>query len=95
MQDASLATRAKVSYLAVAGPQTVGNAIPYANTLVQRQCNAIVGVGQTQVDAINEIAAANKSAKFIVVGGTSSAANVTAVAADRPAVAQLIKGLVH
>ncbi|HJP77253.1 MAG TPA: hypothetical protein VJ914_23490 [Pseudonocardiaceae bacterium] len=95
MQDASLATHAKVSYLAVAGPQTVGNAIPYANTLLQRQCNVIVGIGQSQVDAINQAAPANKTAKFIVVGGSSGAPNVTTVAADRPAVAQLITGLVH
>ena len=95
MQDASLATHAKVSYLAVAGPQTVGNAIPYANTLLQRQCNVILGVGQSQVDAINQAAPANKSARFVVVGASSNAPNVTAVAADRSAIAQLVKALVH
>jgi hypothetical protein len=99
MQDASLATHAKVSYLAVAGPQTVGNAIPYANTLLQRQCNVIVGIGASQVDAVNATATANKAAKFVIVGGSSSAPNVTVVAADpaaqvRPSVAHLTQGLV-
>ena len=34
MEQASLATHAKVSYLAVAGPQTSGNALPFLGSLL-------------------------------------------------------------
>jgi hypothetical protein len=81
MQDASLATHAKVSYLAVAGPQTEGNAEPYANTLIQRHCSLIVGVGQSQVDAVEAAARAHPHSRFAVVGGPA-AHNVTAIAAN-------------
>jgi basic membrane lipoprotein Med (substrate-binding protein (PBP1-ABC) superfamily) len=100
MQDASLATRAKVSYLAVTGPQTVGNAVPYTNTLLARQCNVVVvAVGQSQVDAIYQTAPSHPGAKFVVVGG-QSVANVTALPAGpaaevRSSVANLIMNLVR
>jgi basic membrane lipoprotein Med (substrate-binding protein (PBP1-ABC) superfamily) len=99
MQDASLATRAKVSYLAVTGPQTVGNAVPYTNTLLARQCNVVVAVGQSQVDAIYQTAPSHPGATFVVVGGQSGA-NVTALptgpaAEVRSSVANLIMKLVR
>src|ERR1700741_4589429 len=70
MQDASTATRAKVSYLAVTGPQTEGNALPYVNTLLQRQCSLIIGVGEPEVDAVESAAKNHPAARFAVVGGT-------------------------
>jgi basic membrane lipoprotein Med (substrate-binding protein (PBP1-ABC) superfamily) len=97
MQDASLATHAKVSYLAVAGPQTDGNAEPYANTLVQRHCSLVIGAGRSQVDAVETVAKANSHARFAVAGG-AAAANVTALAsnpssAERSSIASLIREL--
>jgi hypothetical protein len=100
MQDASLATRAKVSYLAVAGPQTLGNAEPYANTLLQRQCSLVIGVGQSQVDAVEAVAKTHPNALFAVLSATTTVNNVTAVApgtpsAVRESTAAMVKGLVH
>jgi hypothetical protein len=97
MQDASLATKAKVSYLAVAGPQTTGNAVPYANTLLQRRCSLVIGVGQPQVDAVTSTARSHPKNRFAVVGGNGSA-NVTALPtgsanAMRSAIATMIKDL--
>ena len=96
MQDASLATHAKVSYLAVAGPQTTGNAEPYANTLVERHCSLVIGVGKSQVDAIESIAKANPHTRFAVVDGPAKV-NVTAItptgSADQPSIDSLIRRL--
>jgi basic membrane lipoprotein Med (substrate-binding protein (PBP1-ABC) superfamily) len=94
MQDASLATHAKVSYLAVAGPQTEGNAEPYANTLVQRQCSLIIAVGQSQVAAVESVARTHPRSRFAVAGG-HAASNVTVLDADRQrtSVDSLIEGL--
>jgi basic membrane lipoprotein Med (substrate-binding protein (PBP1-ABC) superfamily) len=97
MQDASLATKAKVSYLAVAGPQTSGNAEPYANTLLQRRCSLVIGVGKSQVDAVAAAARSHPKSRFAVVGGDGGG-NVTSVPtgtadAVRSAVATMIKGL--
>jgi basic membrane lipoprotein Med (substrate-binding protein (PBP1-ABC) superfamily) len=78
MQDASTATRAKVSYLSVTGPQTTGNALPYVNTLLQRQCSLIIGVGKPEVDAIESAAKDHPKARFAVVGGAPGS-NVAAV----------------
>lgn len=44
MQAASLQSSGKVSFLSVYGPDTAANAVPYVNTLVQRQCNLVLAV---------------------------------------------------
>jgi basic membrane lipoprotein Med (substrate-binding protein (PBP1-ABC) superfamily) len=94
MQDASLATHAKVSYLAVAGPQTDGNARPYANTLVARHCSLVIGVGQSSVDAVELAAKVNPHKNFAVVGGRDTG-NVTVIAATaaRSSIDMLIRKL--
>lgn len=69
MQAASLKTSGKVSFLAVAGPDTVANAIPYLNTLVQRRCDLVLAVGAAEVGAVEAQARAFGSARFAVVGG--------------------------
>jgi basic membrane lipoprotein Med (substrate-binding protein (PBP1-ABC) superfamily) len=84
MQDASTATRAKVSYLSVTGPQAAGNALPYVNTLLQRQCSLIIGVGKPEVDAIESAAKDHPKARFAVIGGTPGN-NVAAVSTGTPA----------
>jgi hypothetical protein len=102
MQDASNATRAKVSYLAAAGPDTVGTALPYLAGLLQRHCDVILAVGQAEVAAANQQAPSNSGVHFIEVTGAGSAkgANVTVVengsaAEVRTTVANLVRGLVH
>jgi hypothetical protein len=100
MQDASLATHAKVSYLAVTGPQTPGNAQPYANTLLQRQCSLVIGVGQSQVDAVEAVARTHPTTKFAVETDSPTSTNITALTASTPttlraATAAVIKNLVN
>src|SRR5574340_860169 len=53
MEEASLATRAKVSYLPVAGPATVGAATPYLGSLVAQHCDVIIAVGAPETAAVN------------------------------------------
>jgi hypothetical protein len=79
MQDMSLATHVKVQYLQVTGEATVGNALPYLASLVQRQCKAVVAVGPAQVAAVAADAAKYPGVRFIVVDGHASGKNVTEV----------------
>ncbi|MFC0438388.1 BMP family ABC transporter substrate-binding protein [Kutzneria buriramensis] len=81
MQDASAATKAKVSYVAAAGPETVGNTAPYATSLLQRQCGVVVAVGQTRADAVLQYAPQYPNVRFVLVDAKGSGANVTTVAA--------------
>jgi basic membrane lipoprotein Med (substrate-binding protein (PBP1-ABC) superfamily) len=78
MQDASLKTHAKVSYLAVTGPPSLGNALPYATTLIQRQCNIIIALGDPQTEAITQTAPQHPEKQFITIGGTTHD-NITAI----------------
>ncbi|MFI9384799.1 hypothetical protein [Kutzneria sp. NPDC052558] len=93
MQDASSATKAKVSYLAATGPETVGNSSPYATSLLQRQCGVVVTVGQTRADTVLQYVGQYPNVRFVLVDGKGSGDNVTAVAAAdaRTGVAQAIE----
>jgi basic membrane lipoprotein Med (substrate-binding protein (PBP1-ABC) superfamily) len=95
LQDGSSAGRVKVSYLAVAGPQAVGNATPYANTLPRRRCSLVIAVRKSQVDAVAHAAPDHPEARFAVVGGHVDAGNVVTVpdGAVRSSVAGLVEGL--
>jgi basic membrane lipoprotein Med (substrate-binding protein (PBP1-ABC) superfamily) len=95
MQDASLATRARVSYLPVVGPDTVAAALPFAQSLIQRHCAVVVAVGQVEVGAAAKEAPDHSDIRFVLVGGTAGGANVSVVAAGprervRPAVAEVV-----
>ncbi|MFE6055315.1 BMP family ABC transporter substrate-binding protein [Kitasatospora sp. NPDC056446] len=80
MQDSSSATAGKVSSLPVIGDQSVGNAVPYANTLVARKCDVVLAAGSVQVQAVTQIAPANPAVRFLVVGEAAAGGNVTVVA---------------
>jgi hypothetical protein len=100
MQDASLATRAKVQYLAVAGEATVGNARPYLAGLVQRHCGLLLVTGPAQIAAVAADAGRYPSARFVTVGGGASTPNVTVVDATTAVavqcrVAALVAAAVH
>ncbi len=84
MQDASLATHAKVQYLPVVGEETAANASPYLASLVQRQCRVVVAVGPAQVAAVVADAPKYPGVRFAVVGGGASGGNVTSVSATPP-----------
>ena len=99
MQSASLATHAKVSYLAVSGAQTEANAATYVGTLVVQQCDVIIAAGAAEQAAVIADAGQFRSVRFAVastaqgpVAGT--AANVEVVAGDPASVKSGVAGLV-
>jgi basic membrane lipoprotein Med (substrate-binding protein (PBP1-ABC) superfamily) len=79
MQDASLATRAKVQYASVAGPQTVDNAVPFLSGLAQSRCDLVFAVGAVPVGAVGAVAPRFPGSRFVVVGGAVTGANVSTV----------------
>ncbi|MCP3820579.1 BMP family ABC transporter substrate-binding protein [Streptomyces sp. A3M-1-3] len=80
MQDASAETRARVNYVPVMGEQSVKNAGPYLNSLLQRQCDVVLAVGKAQVGVVEAEAGRHPKVRFVVVDGDATAANVTAAA---------------
>jgi hypothetical protein len=69
-----------VSYLAVAGGDSVDNAVPYVNTLVQRRCELVIAVGANEAGAVRQRAATYPAVRFAVPASTSSG-NVSAMVA--------------
>jgi DNA-binding LacI/PurR family transcriptional regulator len=95
MQDASLATLARVFYLPVLGPETAANAQPFVQTLIQRRCQVIVAVGEVEVGAVATAAPKHDDIRFVLVGGRAVGGNVLVVSVDsgtgiRPAVADAL-----
>jgi hypothetical protein len=84
MQDASMKTRIRVSYLQVAGPATEAAALPYAASLIQQRCKVILGVGDVEVAALQQEARDQNSVRFVLIGGGTQAANVDVVPAEAP-----------
>lgn len=83
MHDASLATRAKVQFLAVAGPQTPDNAGTFLASLAQGGCDLVFAVGAAPVAAG---AARLPGIRFYVVGDGRGAGNVSVLDGDDPRV---------
>ncbi|WP_455351353.1 BMP family ABC transporter substrate-binding protein [Streptomyces sp. SYSU K217416] len=80
MQDASAETHARVNYVPVMGEQSVENARPHLNSLLQRQCDIVLAVGKAQVGVVQAEAGRYPKVRFVVVDGDAAAANVTAAA---------------
>jgi hypothetical protein len=94
MESASLRTRAKVSYLAVVGEDSAANAVPFLDTLVQRQCGLVIAVGSSEIGAVRRRASVYPGTRFAVIGA-GTGGNVTAVAAtDANAVSVQVDALV-
>ncbi|MFF4599835.1 BMP family ABC transporter substrate-binding protein [Amycolatopsis sp. NPDC001319] len=91
MQDASAATKAKVSYLAAAGAKSEAAYLPYLNSLLQRRCNVIVTTGSTANAVAAQQASGHPQVRFVAVGGTA-ARDLVVVKADggRDAVAKAV-----
>ncbi|MEU9399230.1 BMP family ABC transporter substrate-binding protein [Streptomyces sp. NPDC048242] len=85
MQEASRATRARVSFLSAMGPDTQANVVPYVNSLVQEHCSVVVAVGSAEVRAARSVAPHQKGVRFVVVGDGSDSANVSVVKAGNAA----------
>jgi hypothetical protein len=99
LQDASLATRAKVQYLAVVGPQTVANAGTFLASLAQGRCDVILAAGEVPVATVVRDASQFAGVRFVVVGGGVSSSNVSVLIEDsgdavRAAVGRLVTGAV-
>ncbi|HEX6500821.1 MAG TPA: hypothetical protein VF054_17590 [Micromonosporaceae bacterium] len=96
MQDASLATHAKVQYLSVAGPQTADNAAPFLAGLAQGHCDLVFVAGEAPVAAVRSTAPTFPRVTFYVLGQTEPRSNVSIVDASSPetirtAVARIVK----
>jgi len=78
MQDASLATHAKVEYLPAYGT-TAAAAQPYLTSLIQRSCGVVLAVGAPQVSAVTAAAGRYPSVRFVAISGAPSSRNVTMV----------------
>ena len=100
MEDASKATSARVSYLAVTGPATQAEAAPFAGTLLVRGCKVVVASGAAERAAVLAEAARFTSVRFVVEGAAAgSPPNVTALVFStsgvRAGVATAVEAGVH
>jgi hypothetical protein len=68
LQQVSLETRAKVTFLPVTGEQTQAVAAQIVATQVQQQCDIIVAVGEPQTAAVASAAGKYPQVKFVTVG---------------------------
>lgn len=80
MEDASLSTHARVSYLAVTGPATEANALPFLGSLLVRGCKVIVAAGGPERSAVLVDARHFPATRFVVFGAVTAPSNVTALA---------------
>jgi hypothetical protein len=100
MQDASRATSARVSYLAVTGPATAAQAEPFAGSLLVGGCKVIVAAGAAERAAALAEAPRFGAVRFVVPGAAAgSGPNVTALTFTlsglRSAVASAVEAGVH
>ncbi|GIM97816.1 hypothetical protein [Paractinoplanes toevensis] len=96
MQQASLATNGKVSFLEVDGRQTAENAATYLATLAQGDCDLVLVAGAGPVAALEQSSASFPQIHFVSVGGSKAQANVSVVAdSDANAVSAQVKSLVE
>jgi hypothetical protein len=94
MEDASLSTRVRVSYLQVAGQATESNALPFLGSLLVRGCKVIVAADAPERSAVLRDALQFPAVKFAVVGGATFAPNVSILPASsglRSAVAAAVE----
>jgi hypothetical protein len=95
MQQASLATNGKVSYLEVSGPQTGANAASYLGTVSVGGCDLVLVAGPAPIAALDASAGAYPKVRFVSVGGGKAQANVSVITADAPAaITEKVRALV-
>lgn len=79
MQEASLASRVQVQYLAIAGPQTADNGVTFFNTLGTQKCSVIVAAGPVPVASMVQGYKQFPSVRFVAVGGDPGGAPLAVV----------------
>jgi hypothetical protein len=72
LEEASLATHAKIQYLAVVGPQTVENAQTFLNSLALAGCNLVFAAGDLAVATTDRAAHDHPTARFFPVGAAAN-----------------------
>lgn len=77
MQDASLATHAKVEYLPVMSGPTAADAAPFLASLAARQCRVIVAAGPAPAAAVAASARRYPAIRFAVAGAHATGRNIT------------------
>lgn len=76
MQDASVATRAKVQYLSVTDPQTAENASAFLAGLAEGRCNLVFAAGELPAAAARKDAARYPGVAFYVLGDGGDSGNL-------------------
>jgi basic membrane lipoprotein Med (substrate-binding protein (PBP1-ABC) superfamily) len=82
LQEASVDSRARVQYLAVAGPPTQANAEAHVASLAGSRCGLVVAVGPEQTEAVSATAMTFPRVRFVTVDSGASSDNVAVVSAD-------------
>lgn len=82
MEQASAKTSAKVSYLAVAGEDSAGNAQTFVATAAGEHCDLVIAVGGPQVQGVASVATRFPQTRFAVVGQLSAGSNVSQISAN-------------
>ncbi|WP_211588759.1 BMP family ABC transporter substrate-binding protein, partial [Allorhizocola rhizosphaerae] len=92
LQQVSLQTKVRVSFLEVSGEQTEARAAQFVATQVQQRCGIIVAVGRHQVAAATAAAARYPDVRFVAINGTAAGPNLFNVSAgdSAPRVASLV-----
>lgn len=80
MEDASAATSARVSYLAVAGPATEADAESFLRSLLVQGCRVVVASGLPEQAAVLAQAHRFGQVRFVVTGAVTGQPNVTGIA---------------
>jgi hypothetical protein len=94
MEDASLSTHARVSYLPVTGPATTANALPFLGSLLVRGCKVVVAAGGPERAAVLADAKQFPAVKFVVFGAMNVPSNVTVLAFQTPGLRSAVAGAV-
>lgn len=94
MQDASLATLARVQYLEVDGAQTAKNAETFLASLAHGKCVLVLAVGEAPIGALTDGAERFPQTKFVAVGTGKSASNVSVLEVSDDSVRIEVKKLV-
>ncbi|MGY3202180.1 BMP family ABC transporter substrate-binding protein [Streptomyces sp. TE5632] len=84
MQKASLETRTRVNYVPVMGEQSSKSALPHLNSLLQRQCDVVLAVGESQVEVARAEAGRHPAIHFVVVTDPEPAKSDGHAAGDAP-----------
>lgn len=84
MQDASLATRAKVQFLVVTGPQTAENAAPFVASLAQSHCDLVFAAGRAPSAGVRRSAPTFPRVRFFLVGDPNPGGNISSVDGRTP-----------